>query len=90
MPKAGEPTTKDFKGKHYHLACKFHPDRWMCHTTEDCSKNPENTATASASTPTAEQGEKKAGARRLKAAKLAAALLEDDEEAEDESETSEV
>jgi hypothetical protein len=58
-PKDGELTTKDFKGKHYHLACKFHPDRWVCHTTEDCSKNPDNTATASASTPTAEKGEKR-------------------------------
>ena len=79
MPKPGEPRTKDFKGKHYHLCCKYHPDRWVCHETEDCSKNPDNIAGASTSTTTTGDGEKKAGSRRLKKAKLAAALLEEDE-----------
>ena len=75
LPKEGDPVTKDFKGKHYHLECKFHPDRWVCHTSEECSKNPDAT-TANKSSP-----EK----RRLKAAKLAAALLEEDNDSGDES-----
>jgi hypothetical protein len=83
MPKDGEPKTKDFKGKHYHVACKFHPDRWVCHTSEQCSKNPSNAGSASSSTPDTDQGVKKASARRLKAAKLAAALLEEGDEGEE-------
>jgi hypothetical protein len=83
MPKPGEPTTKDFKGKHCHLGCKHHLNRWVCHETEDCSLNPANIAAASTSAAAAaEDGEKKAGSRRLKKAKLAAALLEEDEESQ--------
>jgi hypothetical protein len=86
-PKDGEPTTKDFKGKHYHWdACKFHSKRWTCHTTDKCSKNPDNEVTAASSveSPPAAATEEKKPSRRLKAAKLAAALLEDeDEETED-------
>ena len=88
IPKEGEPRTKDFKGKHYHLACKFHPNRWVCHTTEDCTKNPANIESAATSSESTETVAKKPGSRRLKAAKLAAALLEeDDEESDDESDT---
>jgi hypothetical protein len=42
IPTDGEPTTKDFNGKQYHIGCKFHPGWWVCHTTEQCSKNPDN------------------------------------------------
>jgi hypothetical protein len=88
MPKPGEPTTKDFKGKHYHLGCKYHPNRWVCHTTEDCSLNPVNSAaSASSSTPTTENEDKKTGSRRLRKAKLAAALLEEDEETEEDDDS---
>ena len=79
MPKAGEPTTKDFKGKHYHLGCKFHVDRWVCHTSEECSKNPDKASKDSA------KGSSSEGGHRLKAAKLAAALLEDDDDSGSES-----
>ena len=84
MPKPGEPTTKDFKGKHCHLACKCHPNQWACHPAEDCSLNPANVAAASASATAHENGEKKTGSRQLKKAKLAAALLEEDEESQNE------
>jgi hypothetical protein len=88
MPKPGEPATKDFKGKHHHLGCKFHPNRWVCHAAEDCSLNPVNSAaSASSSAPTAENEDKKTGSRRLKKAKLAAALLEEDEETEEDDDS---
>ena len=80
MPKEGEPVTKHFKGKDYHIACKFHPNRWVCHTSEACSKNPENIATASAAAAEAAESDpppSKKEAKRLKAAELAAALLKD-------------
>jgi hypothetical protein len=49
-PKDGEPVTKDFKGKHCHWdACGFHSKRWTCHTTDKCSKNPDNEVTAASS-----------------------------------------
>lgn len=80
LPKEGEPTTKEFKGKHCHSACKFHPDSWVCHTSEAYSENPANAASASSSTPKTDSGEKKTSSLcRLMAAKLAAALLEEDE-----------
>ena len=81
MPKPGEPVTKEFKDKHYHLACKHHPSKWVCHSTEECSLNPANEASASASTPTTANEDKKA-AKRLKKAELAASLLEEAEESQ--------
>jgi hypothetical protein len=81
MPKEGEATTKEFKGKHYHIDCKYHPKRWVCHSSADCSKNPANIASASASTPTDDgPAPEKKTSKRLKAAKLAAAILEDDDD----------
>ena len=86
MPKEGEPVTKEFKGKHYHIGCKFHEKRWVCHTTEECSKNPANTSAASAAAASAASADSAAEApvkkpsRRLKAAQLAAAFLEEDGE----------
>ena len=83
-PKDAKSTTKDFKGKHCHLECKYHPNRWVCHTSGECSKNPANAASASDSTPTSGSGGEKKTSKRLKAAKLAtklaAALLEDSDE----------
>jgi hypothetical protein len=78
LPKDGEPTTKEFGGKHYHVDCKFHPNQWVCHSTAECSKNPSNDGSTPPGSPTE---------RRLAAAKIAAAALpEDDGETEDETE----
>jgi hypothetical protein len=69
LPKDGEPTTNNFEGKSYHVNCPWHPDQWVCHSVDECTKNPKNAGgpPASASgTPSS---------RRLKAAKLVAALL---------------
>ena len=93
MPKDGEPVTKEFKGKHYHIGCKFHEKRWVCHTSEECSKNPANAAAASAAAASAASADAAAAdtatpvkkpSKRLKAAQLAAALLEEAEEDDDE------
>jgi hypothetical protein len=76
LPKEGEPTTKTFVGKNYHVDRKFHPKQWVCHTSEECSKNPAN---ADGNEPTSNK-------KRLKAAKLSAAILEEedgDDSAED-------
>jgi hypothetical protein len=89
MPKDAEPTIKDFRGKHYHLTCQFLIDG-VCHTTEDCSKNPDtyaNTSTAAASTSATDKGEKKTGSRRLRPPSQPLPL-EEDEDNEAESETS--
>jgi hypothetical protein len=46
LPQAGEATTKDFEGKQYqHVNCPFHKDKWVCHTVDECSKNPRNAPT---------------------------------------------
>jgi hypothetical protein len=79
LPKEGEPTTKSFAGKEYHVACKFHPKQWVCHTSEECSKNPTNTGNEG---PTSNK-------KRLKAAKLAAAILEENDDDEYSEEGSE-
>jgi hypothetical protein len=42
LSKEGKPTTKEFEGKHYHVTCQYHPNQWVCHSSEDCSKNPSN------------------------------------------------
>ena len=83
MPKEGEPRTKDFEGKHYHVDCDYHPGQWVCHTTLECSKNPANSNTSQSSAPPASTP----AARRLKAAQLAAALLEDEDDDEGEPQT---
>jgi hypothetical protein len=69
LPKAGEPTTKDFEGKLYHVICPFHPKQWVCHSAKECSKNPATNADAGSSETDSST------AKRLKAAKLAAAAL---------------
>jgi hypothetical protein len=65
------PTTKDFEGKQYHVSCQYHPNQWVCHSPQECSKNPANSDAAplgcgASSTP---------NSLRLKAAKLAVAVL---------------
>ena len=76
LPKTGEPRTREFEGKTYHVDCPHHPDQWVCHTVGDCSKNPKNAGKPAdkASRPSS------SGAKRLKAAKIAAALLAEDDD----------
>jgi hypothetical protein len=72
LPKEGEPVTKVVDGKTYHLACEHHPNQWVCHTTEECSKYPANNGV-----PKTYDGKE-----RLKMARIAAAAqLAEDEEA---------
>jgi hypothetical protein len=73
LPKEGEATTKSFEGKQYHVGCEYHPKQWVCHSTAECSKNPANADSKGPS-----DGPDKPNKRRLKAAQLAAAVLEDD------------
>jgi hypothetical protein len=80
LPKEGEPTTKEFGGKHYHVNCKHHPNQWVCHTTAECSKNPSNDVTS----PPGSTGSGSDTARRLAEAKIAATARID---AKDEGET---
>jgi hypothetical protein len=80
LPKDGEPTTKLFDGKQYHVNCPFHKDQWVCHTLAECLKNPAN-ATAE-DTPAASVPAATPGARRLQLAQLASALLADDANAD--------
>lgn len=80
LPTGNQPTTKVFEGKDYHVNCPYHKNQWVCHTAEECSKNPANASAGGrpnspAVTP---------GARRLQAAQLAASLLEDDEDFDEE------
>jgi hypothetical protein len=69
--KAGEPTTKEFEGKQYHINCPHHPNQWVCHTAQECSKNPK---VSDAATPSG-VAVSTSKAQRLKDAKLAAFLL---------------
>jgi hypothetical protein len=82
LPKDGEPRTKLFEGKQYHVNCPYHKDQWVCHTNDECSKNPANATGGTARPPS---GERPAdpGARRLQRAQLAAALLAEGEESDE-------
>jgi hypothetical protein len=71
LPKEGGPVTKVVAGKSYHLACAHHPKQWVCHTTEECSKNPANNGVP-----------KLDGKERLKMACIADAAQLAEEEAE--------
>jgi hypothetical protein len=86
LPKAGEPTTKEFDGKQYHVNCPYHPNQWVCHSAKECSKNPETVTDAA--TPDA-AASSAPNARRLKAAKLVAAALAAEDDSGDESPRSE-
>jgi hypothetical protein len=82
LPKAGEPTTKEFDGKQYRVNCPYHPNQWVCHSAKKCSKNPETVT--GAATPDA-AASSAPNARQLKAAKLAAAALAAEDDSGDES-----
>jgi hypothetical protein len=77
LPKDGEPTTKEFGGKQYHVNCLHHPKQWVCHTTAECSKNPLNTGAPHK--PGNEQD------RKLQGAKIAASLSDNSGLTEEES-----
>ena len=79
LPKQGEPRTKDFGGKHYHVDCKYHPDQWVCHSTAECSKNPANDGTPPAKPETSSTE------RRLQGAQLANSITDDSGNTEEES-----
>jgi hypothetical protein len=80
LPKEGEPVTKVVDGKTYHLACAHHPNQWVCHTTEECSKYPANNGVPKTLD----------GKARLKMARIAAAAqLAEDEAAESDEEPDE-
>jgi hypothetical protein len=70
LPKAGDPTTKEFEGKQYHVNCPYHPNQWVCHSAQECSKNPTGNAEAPAKDAEASPT---ANARRLRTARFAAA-----------------
>jgi hypothetical protein len=80
FPKAGEPTTKEFEGKLYHVNCQYHPNQWVCHSEQECSKNPGTGADTAPHNANANSN-----SRRLKAAKLAAAILAEEDASGDES-----
>jgi hypothetical protein len=82
LPKDGEPTTKLFEGKQYHVNCPFHKDQWVCHTLEECLKNPANSP--SGDRPASSVTAVTPGARRLQRAQMAAALLEDNDAVDEE------
>ena len=84
LPQPGEPTTKDFEGKTYHVNCPYHQAQWVCHSPEECTKNPANEGSPH---PGRSPGAGSApSSRKLKAAKLAAAILEDTADLDGESE----
>ncbi len=76
LPKAGEPKTKDFEGKQYHVNCPYHPNQWVCHSAQECSKNP--TGNTKAATPETD-GSPTSKTSRLRAARLAAIEAETDD-----------
>jgi len=70
LPKEGEPVTKVVDGTSYHLDCEHHPKQWVCHTSEECSKNPKNNGVPRYSSDSADSAKK-----QLKAARIAATAL---------------
>jgi hypothetical protein len=76
MPKDGEPKTKDFEGRKYHVDCQYHPKQWVSHSESECSKNPANA------------GQSPADDRKLSKAAINPALADQGEDSTDESEGS--
>jgi hypothetical protein len=68
LPKEGEPVTKVVDGTLYHLECEHHHKQWVCHTSEECSKNPKNNGVPRYSGDSATNAKK-----QLKAAGIVAA-----------------
>jgi hypothetical protein len=73
LPKGDDPVTKDFEGRKYHIACKYHPKQWVCHSESECSKNPTNA------------GKSPAADRHLPKAKINQALSDEEEDSAEES-----
>jgi hypothetical protein len=80
LPEEREPATKNFEGKSYHVNCPWHPDQRVCHSIDECTKNPKNAGGG----PAAPSGA--SASCRLQKAQLAAALLEESKGAEEEEE----
>jgi hypothetical protein len=78
LPKGDDPTTKTFEGKQYHVNCPHHPNQWVCHTPQECSKNPQNDGATPPTTTSTGAGNPK----KLKAARLAAAVLTEENESD--------
>jgi hypothetical protein len=76
LPKGNEPTTKLFESKQYHVNCPYHKGQWVCHTLDECFKNPANAST-SGDLPSSGVSAATTSSRRLQRAQLAAALLDD-------------
>jgi hypothetical protein len=68
LPKEGEPVTEVVDGTSYHLECEHHPKQWVCHTSDECSKNPKNNGVPRYSSNSTDNTKKK-----LKATCIAAA-----------------
>jgi hypothetical protein len=73
LSKEGEPKTKEFEGKQYHVNCPYHLIQWIWHSAQDCSKKPDGVTDAA--TPPDAAASSAPSARGLKAAKLAAVVL---------------
>jgi hypothetical protein len=67
-PKERESVTKVVDDTSYHLVCEIHPKQWVCHTSDECSKNPKNNGVPCCSGDSAVNAKK-----QLKAARIAAA-----------------
>jgi hypothetical protein len=87
LPKDGEPTTKDFGGKTYHVNCTHHPNQWVCHTTAECSKNPANDGAIPPGKPKTKADFKSESSveRKLQKAKIAASSSTDSGHTDEES-----
>jgi hypothetical protein len=81
LPKAGDPTTKEFEGNQYHVNCLYHPNQWICHSAQECRKNPKGVGAA---TPSGDAGST-TKAQKFEAVKLAAALLAEGDDSGEES-----
>jgi hypothetical protein len=81
LPKGDDPTAKTFEGKQYHVNCPHHPNQWVCHTPQECSKNPQNNGSAPPTATSTGAGSPK----KLIAAKLAAAILVEGNKSDDDS-----
>jgi hypothetical protein len=78
LPKEGEPVTKVVDGTSYHLECEHHPKQWVCHTSDECSKNPKNNGVWRYSGDLAVNAKKQLKATRIAAAAAAAVAEQGD------------
>jgi hypothetical protein len=78
LPKEGEPFTKVVDGTSYHLECEHHPKQWVCHTSDECSRNPKNNGVPRYSGDSAMNAKKQLKTARITAAAAAATEQGDD------------